>query len=308
MVVISPIDEPTTEILSRTQPNILDLLVAIFSGLAAGYSVSRKEVSGALPGVAIAAALIPPLCVVGYGIGIAEFDIALGALLLFITNLIAIILAAAVIFLALGFQPARTAKGELFKNLRLTLISLFGISAILLVITALTVRQANIQNEIDVIFRSSIVSNAAVVQTTDVHREGGEYVVDTVILNYVDSHLTGPELLAIEQALEDAAGGSVTINATIIDAERTTRRTDEFFLFAQLENRLQELLEAEGVIVIDPVASNEGESYLLRVTIVNLTDITDEDVDQIRIQLEDEFSSPVIIKSVILEGEETLID
>jgi uncharacterized hydrophobic protein (TIGR00271 family) len=308
MVLISPIDDPTTEILSRTQPNILDLLIAIFSGLAAGYSVSRKEVSGALPGVAIAAALIPPLCVVGYGIGIAEFDIALGALLLFITNLIAIILAAAVIFLALGFQPARTAKGELLKNLRLTLISLFGISAILLVITALTVRQANIQNEIDAIFRSAVVSNAAVVQTNDVRREGGEYVVDTVILNYVDSHLTGPELKAIEQALEDAAGGQVTINATMIDAERTTRGTDDFFTLTQLENRLQELLEAERVIVIDPVASRDGEGFLLRVTYVNLTNISDDDVDLIRVQLEDEFSAPVIIDSVILVGKETLIE
>ncbi|NOR90125.1 MAG: TIGR00341 family protein [Anaerolineales bacterium] len=307
MVVISPIDEPTSEILSRTQPNILDLLVALFSGLAAGYSVSRKEVSGALPGVAIAAALVPPLSVVGYGVAIANFEVAFGALLLFITNLIAIVLAAAVIFLALNFQPARMAMGELRKNLRLTLFSLLGISAILLVITAITVRQANMQNELDTIFNSAIVSNAAGVQTTDVRREGGTYIVDAVILNYVDSHLTANALIAVEQELEEAAGGPVTINATIIDAERSTHSTDEFFTFARIENRLQELLEGEGVIVIDPVARKDGDDFLLRVTYINLTDISDEDVDLIRVQLEDEFSTPVIIESVILEGEETLI-
>ncbi len=213
LVVISPIDEPTSEILSRTQPNILDLLVALFSGLAAGYSVSRKEVSGALPGVAIAAALVPPLSVVGYGVAIANFEVAFGALLLFITNLIAIILAAAVIFLALNFQPARMAMGELRKNLRLTLFSLLGISAILLVITAITVRQANMQNELDTIFNSAIVSNAARVQTTDVRREGGTYIVDAVILNYVDSHLTANALIAVEQELEAGSHHHLSLRA-----------------------------------------------------------------------------------------------
>ena len=308
MVLISPIDEPTSEILSRTHPNILDLLVAIFSGLAAGYSISRKEVSGALPGVAIAAALVPPLGVVGYGVGIANFEIALGALLLFVTNLIAIVLAAAVIFLALGFQPARTAKGELLKNLRITLLSLFGISAILIVITAITVRQASIQNELDRIFNSAIVNQAARVQTTDVRREGGTYIVDAVILNYVDSHLTTNELIAVEQELEEAAGGPVTINATIIDAERSTRSTDDFFTFARIENRLEELLEAEGVIVIDPVAKKDGDGFLLQVTYINLTNITEGVIDRVRLQLEDEFDAPISIQSIILEGEEALME
>ena len=304
MVVISPIDEPTTEILSRTVPNILDLLVAIFSGLAAGYSVSRKEVSGAIPGVAIAAALVPPLCVVGYGIGIANFEIALGALLLFITNLIAIILAAAVIFLALGFQPARTKKGELLKNLRLTLISLFGISAILLLITAITVRQANVQQEIDAIFNSAIVANSARVQTVDVRREDGAHVVDAVILNYEDSHLTSEELVAVEQALEDAAGGPVTINATMIDSERFIRTTEDFATLAQLENKFQDMMEEQGAIVIDSVAEGDEDGYTISVAIVTLRDISKEELDHIREALSEEFGAPITIETIIIEGEE----
>ncbi len=304
MVVISPIDDPTTEILARTQPNILDLMIAIFSGLAAGYSVTRKEVSGALPGVAIAAALVPPLCVVGYGIGVADFEIALGALLLFITNLIAIVLAAAVIFLALGFQPARTERGELLKNLRLTLISLFGISAILLLITAITVRQANVQQEIDAIFNSAVVSNAAIVQTIDVRREGGIVVVDAVVLNYADSSLTPKELAAVEQALEEAAGGPVRINVTMIDAERSSRMTEDFVILTQLENRFMVMMEEQGVIVIDSVADGDENGYTITAAIVTLRDISKEGLDHIREVLREEFGAPITIESVIIEGEE----
>jgi uncharacterized hydrophobic protein (TIGR00271 family) len=118
--------EPTAEILSRTSPNVLDLLVALLSGAAAAYAVSRSQLAAALPGVAIAAALVPPLCVVGYGLGTGQFDIALGSSLLFVTNLAAIVVAAAAIFLLLGFRPPlRLERGQQARQgLNLALILL----------------------------------------------------------------------------------------------------------------------------------------------------------------------------------------
>ena len=68
--LLLPSIPPSREILSRTAPTLLDLCVALASGAAAAYALARKEVAAALPGVAIAAALVPPLCVVGYGVGI----------------------------------------------------------------------------------------------------------------------------------------------------------------------------------------------------------------------------------------------
>ena len=65
---IVPLGEPTGEVLARTSPNLLDLMIALASGAAGAYAVSRKDVSAALPGVAIAAALVPPLGVVGVGL------------------------------------------------------------------------------------------------------------------------------------------------------------------------------------------------------------------------------------------------
>jgi uncharacterized membrane protein len=105
LTMLSPLKETTPEILSRSRPSLLDLVVALASGAAGGYALGRKEVAAALPGVAIAAALVPPLCTIGVGIATGQSAIAGGALLLFSTNLVAISLAAAVIFLLLGFRP-----------------------------------------------------------------------------------------------------------------------------------------------------------------------------------------------------------
>lgn len=103
LVWILPLDAPTPEIIARTQPNLLDLGIALFSGLAGALLVSRsKSVEGggaALPGVAIAVALMPPLCTVGFGLGAGfDWEIMYGAGLLFITNLAAIIASAFLVF------------------------------------------------------------------------------------------------------------------------------------------------------------------------------------------------------------------
>lgn len=107
VAAISPLSAVTGEILARTRPNLLDLAVALASGAAGAYAMSRKEVSAALPGVAIAAALVPPLGVVGIGLAINRAEVAGGGLLLFTTNLVAITFAGAMVFLLLGFRPAR---------------------------------------------------------------------------------------------------------------------------------------------------------------------------------------------------------
>lgn len=102
IVWLLPFHSPTAEILARTQPNLLDLGVALFSGLAGSLVVCRGGTGGgvtALPGVAVAVALMPPLCTVGYGVGSGmDWAIIGGAGLLFLTNLAAIIACAFLVF------------------------------------------------------------------------------------------------------------------------------------------------------------------------------------------------------------------
>ncbi len=77
---------PTEQIMSRTEPTVLDGLVAVFGGIAGIISVSHPEKSTAIPGVAIAIALMPPLCVVGYGLANADWTVFGGAFYLFFIN------------------------------------------------------------------------------------------------------------------------------------------------------------------------------------------------------------------------------
>jgi len=102
---IVPDASATAEILGRTHPYLFDLGVALASGAAGAYALCRRDVSASLPGVAIAAALVPPLAVVGIGLALWDGQIAGGAVLLFLTNLIAISAAGGLVFLALGFRP-----------------------------------------------------------------------------------------------------------------------------------------------------------------------------------------------------------
>jgi uncharacterized hydrophobic protein (TIGR00271 family) len=110
LVGLLPFKEMTNEIAARTQPNTLDLAVALFSGAIGSMAICRevKGVVTSIPGVAIAVALMPPLCVVGYGVGVAisqdgaeGMRVARGGGLLFLTNLVAITFTAMLVFLAL---------------------------------------------------------------------------------------------------------------------------------------------------------------------------------------------------------------
>jgi len=99
------LQELPNEVLARTHPSPIDLVIALAGGLAAAYAMTRPNISAALPGVAIATALMPPLCTVGIGIAMDNWQVAGGALLLFITNTITIAFAAALIFFLQGFAP-----------------------------------------------------------------------------------------------------------------------------------------------------------------------------------------------------------
>lgn len=94
----------TPEMLARGSPTILDLIVASLSGVAAAYASSRPHLSSALPGVAIAAALVPPIATSGIALSVRRPGVAAGAALLFVTNMVAIILGSAACLWAVGFR------------------------------------------------------------------------------------------------------------------------------------------------------------------------------------------------------------
>lgn len=113
-----PLNHINSEIAARISPTLLDLGVAVVSGIAGAYAHARAEVAKSLAGVAIAVALVPPLAVAGIGLGWLDFTVFFGAFLLYLTNLVGIILAALITFMILGYSPFHRAK----RGLMLTLV------------------------------------------------------------------------------------------------------------------------------------------------------------------------------------------
>jgi uncharacterized hydrophobic protein (TIGR00271 family) len=98
----------TNEMASRNMPGFVDLMVALVSGIAAAYAMGRPNLMSAIPGVAIAAALVPPLATGGLALALGDFALAGGATLLFLTNMVAIVLAGAIVFWSVGVRSVVT--------------------------------------------------------------------------------------------------------------------------------------------------------------------------------------------------------
>ena len=142
MGVVLPIDTPTDEMLARGSPNLLDAAIALVSGWVAAYATARKGIPAALAGVAIAAALMPPICTIGLGIALQDIDLAFGANLLFLANIAFIIAAQYITFLWMGMHPTEDREGASLNQSRAWWFVLFVITIILLLVFARLSSQA----------------------------------------------------------------------------------------------------------------------------------------------------------------------
>lgn len=115
--MLSPITAPSNELLARTSPTIWDVLIALFGGLAGIIGVTREEkVSNVIPGVAIATALMPPLCTAGYGIARHSWKFFGGAMYLFFINCFFICLAAVVVLKIMHVSAKREIAGRILRK------------------------------------------------------------------------------------------------------------------------------------------------------------------------------------------------
>lgn len=121
--LISPVKEPTVELLARTGPTFFDVLIAFFGGLAGIIGQTREDkVNTVIPGVAIATALMPPLCTCGYSIANGRWDMLLGAGYLFIINTYFIFLSASIIMSVLKIPKVRELTEKEWKIRRFRMI------------------------------------------------------------------------------------------------------------------------------------------------------------------------------------------
>lgn len=210
---------PTEQILARTSPNLLDLGVALAAGGVAAWAVSRASGAAALPGVAIAVALVPPLCVVGYGLGTSQFLIAGGAFLLFLTNLAAIILVGALIFVLLGFRPTRVEREAQVR--RAAVITLLTVAILIIPLGLSTVqmtRQGRLEAKITEAVRDT-TDRSFRVWDFKVNREGRGFLVEGTI--YAFQGFETERVFEFQEDLQRAVGVPIQVQLTIVPATLT---------------------------------------------------------------------------------------
>src|SRR5690606_19283386 len=115
---ISPFKDEQSEILARTAPNIYDILIAFFGGIVGVIAVTRVEKGNPIPGVAIATALMPPLCTAGYGLATAQWGFFLGAFYLYSINCFFIGIATFLIIKYLKYAPSKSVDEQKHKRVK----------------------------------------------------------------------------------------------------------------------------------------------------------------------------------------------
>lgn len=123
---VSPFKEAQSELLARTSPNIYDILIAFFGGLVGVIAVTRVEKGNPIPGVAIATALMPPLCTAGYGLALGNYMYFLGAMYLYTINCVFICIATFLIVKYLKYPIAKQLDQKHQKRVQ------YGISILIL--------------------------------------------------------------------------------------------------------------------------------------------------------------------------------
>lgn len=126
---LSPFKDSQSEILSRTSPNIYDVLIAFFGGLVGVIAITRVEKGNPIPGVAIATALMPPLCTAGYGLAVGNLTYFFGAIYLYTINCFFICISTFLIIKYLRYKPVRILGIKDEKKIR------YGITILILVMT-----------------------------------------------------------------------------------------------------------------------------------------------------------------------------
>ena len=201
---IMPMEIITPEIANRLSPSLLDLGVAVIAGIAGAYAHARAGLAKSMAGVAIAVALVPPLAVTGIGLGWLNIHVAWGALLLFLTNLVGIVFAASLTFLALGFAPFTRAK----KGLSIALI------AVLIVSIPLVMSFIRLSDEAQIVqkLQGQTIGNVAI----HIIRARAVEPVELSIQLVTPTSLTNLDLDKIKETIETKLQRDVIMEAQVV--------------------------------------------------------------------------------------------
>ncbi len=236
--VISPLETPTSEMIARTSPTLWDVLIALFGGIAGMIGNTRKKKGNVIPGVAIATALMPPLCTAGYGIASLQPQFIFGAFYLFLINTLFIMLSSAFIALILGV-PRHTYISEK-KQKRINRIIL-AITIVTIIPSAyigmVTVRDSVLDRNV-----SSYLNGEFSFPDTQVVQSSVNKQEKKISVSLVGTPISEDAIATLEKALADYNLDGYTLRVTQNSILEDTEGADtDKITIAVQENRISEL-------------------------------------------------------------------
>ena len=166
----------TDQLRMRGEPNSLDLGIAFVSGIAASYCIARPKLSGALAGVAIAAALVPPIATVGIGLALGLTTVALGAALLFGTNIVAIVLGAGLNFMLAGISGIHKAGAWGRRSLIVLILVCLGLAVPL---TSVLISRLSRSEQLEQAIAKELPEGIHLISVSRLRRGGFEVAVES---------------------------------------------------------------------------------------------------------------------------------
>ena len=321
---ISPVQAATSELLARTEPNIFDVFIAIFGGLAGIIGQTRKTLDNVIPGVAIATALMPPLCTAGYGLATGNWDYFFGAIYLFFINTFFIFFASFIVLKGVYSLPFHKQDKDLIRRNQLIFLVIGLIMAI-----------PSIYAGYDMTIKYSESNHMEQFIKNDIKQEGRRQVIDYSLdqtNKLVDIVVIGAPVTSEEQAkLDDKLQkdeylqpytlrfvNSVDEKKSTMDKTNLNKSSENLETYKNLNNLYQPTYElvsetintmkttdaeakalfpfvskVEGMPLIDDLEEPKASRYM--VIIHTTSTISDADLERIKAWLEAKLSAPVTI-------------
>ena len=321
---ISPVQAATSELLARTEPNIFDVFIAIFGGLAGIIGQTRKTLDNVIPGVAIATALMPPLCTAGYGLANGNWNYFFGASYLFFINAFFIFFASFIVLKGVYSLPFHKQAEEVNRRNQLIFLVIGLIMAI-----------PSIYAGYDMTIKYSESNHMEQFIKNDINQEGRRQVIDYSLdqtNKLVDIVVIGAPVTSEEQAqLDDKLQkdeylqpytlrfvNSVDEKKSTMDKTNLNKSSENLETYKNLNNLYQPTYQlvsetintmktteaeakalfpfvskVEGMPLIDNLEQPKASRYM--VIIHTTSTISDTDLERIKAWLEAKLSAPVTI-------------
>ena len=321
---ISPVQAATSELLARTEPNIFDVFIAIFGGLAGIIGQTRKTLDNVIPGVAIATALMPPLCTAGYGLANGNWQYFIGAGYLFFINAFFIFFAAFIVLKGVYSLPFHKQAEEVNRRNQLIFLVIGLIMAI-----------PSIYAGYDMTIKYSESNHMEQFIKNDINQEGRRQVIDYSLdqtNKLVDIVVIGAPVTSEERAqLDDKLQkdeylqpytlrfvNSVDEQKSAVDKTNLNKSSENLGTYKNLSNLYQPTYQlvsetintmktteaeakalfpfvskVEGMPLIDNLEQPKANRYM--VIIHTTSTVSDSDLERIKAWLEAKLSAPVTI-------------